>query len=100
MEAIRIAVLGDAFVDIVAPTGSDALPLWGGDINCAAQILPHAGGSALNTATHFAGSGSTTTFFTALGLSGSFFFFFCFHRNQSRRSASPTHNGTLTHTLI
>jgi len=59
--------LGDAFVDIVAPTGSDALPLWGGDINCAAQILPHAGGSALNTATHFAGSGSTTTFFTALG---------------------------------
>lgn len=53
--SLRIAVLGDCFVDVVAGTlAPDQLPQWGGDVEVARPIQLQPGGSALNTATHIA----------------------------------------------
>ncbi|KAL0592215.1 hypothetical protein ABG067_000322 [Albugo candida] len=51
---MRFAVIGDAFVDVVAGALSptQGLPTWGTDVECHCPIQPHPGGSALNTATH------------------------------------------------
>ncbi|EGZ26267.1 hypothetical protein PHYSODRAFT_345114 [Phytophthora sojae] len=52
---VNFAVLGDAFVDVVAGTlAPDQLPQWGGDVECSRPIQLQPGGSALNTATHLA----------------------------------------------
>ncbi|KAG3116120.1 hypothetical protein PI124_g4648 [Phytophthora idaei] len=52
---VRFAVLGDAFVDVVAGTlAPDQLPQWGSDVECSRPIELQPGGSALNTATHLA----------------------------------------------
>uniref|UniRef100_A0AAV1UJ68 Adenosine kinase n=1 Tax=Peronospora matthiolae TaxID=2874970 RepID=A0AAV1UJ68_9STRA len=52
---IKFAVLGDAFVDVVAGTlAPDQLPQWGSDVECSRPIQLHAGGSALNAATYLA----------------------------------------------
>ena len=52
---IEFAVLGDAFVDVVAGTlAPDQLPQWGSDVECSRPIQLHPGGSALNTATYLA----------------------------------------------
>ena len=49
-----ITVLGDAFLDIVAPIPGDRSFALGGDLATSGPICPHPGGSALNTATHLA----------------------------------------------
>nr|CCA18967.1 conserved hypothetical protein [Albugo laibachii Nc14]CCA24833.1 conserved hypothetical protein [Albugo laibachii Nc14] len=51
---MRFAVLGDAFVDVLAGglSPTQGLPNWGADVECHHPIQPHPGGSALNTATH------------------------------------------------
>ncbi|KAJ0390165.1 hypothetical protein ATCC90586_011569 [Pythium insidiosum] len=55
---MKIAVLGDSFVDVVAGTlRPDQLPRWGGDVECSRPIELQPGGSALNTATHLASVG-------------------------------------------
>ncbi|KUF98183.1 Ribokinase [Phytophthora nicotianae] len=52
---VKFAVLGDAFVDVVAGTlAPDQLPQWGSDVECSRPIELQPGGSALNTATHLA----------------------------------------------
>jgi hypothetical protein len=61
-----IAVIGDAFVDIVAAQ-LQQLPQWGGDVTTDAPISQHAGGSALNTTAHLVSIGANTTLHTAFG---------------------------------
>ncbi|KAH7492084.1 hypothetical protein PRIC1_002442 [Phytophthora ramorum] len=52
---VKFAVLGDAFVDVVAGTlAPEQLPQWGSDVECSRPIQLQPGGSALNTATHLA----------------------------------------------
>ncbi|KAL3662673.1 hypothetical protein V7S43_012516 [Phytophthora oleae] len=52
---VTFAVLGDAFVDVVAGTlAPGQLPQWGGDVECSRPIQLQPGGSAVNTATHLA----------------------------------------------
>ncbi|KDO35323.1 hypothetical protein SPRG_00172 [Saprolegnia parasitica CBS 223.65] len=66
---MRIAVVGDAFVDVLA--GIDALPQWGQDTPCAEAIQMQPGGSALNTATQLANlGGSAVAYFSAMGADG------------------------------
>lgn len=50
MAKIHVAVLGDAFCDIVAGPLT-AMPRWGSDLECP-HISQLAGGSALNVAVH------------------------------------------------
>lgn len=50
---MKIAVLGDAFVDICAGPLDD-LPKWGQDTPCQQPIVLRPGGSALNTAVRLA----------------------------------------------
>ena len=59
---VKFAVLGDAFVDVVASAlAADQLPQWGSDIECSRPIQLQPGGSALNTATHLANLNSRNT---------------------------------------
>ncbi|CAH0520293.1 unnamed protein product [Peronospora belbahrii] len=52
---VKFAVLGDAFVDVVAGTlVHERLPQWGTGVECTQPIQLQPGGSALNTATHLA----------------------------------------------
>ncbi|OWY97358.1 hypothetical protein PHMEG_00032131 [Phytophthora megakarya] len=65
---VKFAVLGDAFVDVVAGTlGPNQLPQWGGDVECSRPIELQPGGSALNTATHLANLNCNVTLHTAVG---------------------------------
>jgi sugar/nucleoside kinase (ribokinase family) len=70
MARVRIAVIGDAFVDVVAGTiAPDQLPKWGGDTEVFRPIELQPGGSALNTATHLAAHGDAVavTLHTVVG---------------------------------
>ena len=60
-----IVVIGDAFADMLAQ-GVPRMPVWGTDTTVHALAL-HAGGTALNTASHLAGFGDDVTLLTALG---------------------------------
>ena len=51
---MRYGVVGDAFLDVVAPIRGQDLPAWGGDVPTRSAILPQSGGSALNCASHLA----------------------------------------------
>ena len=62
-----IVVIGDAFADMLAQ-GVPRMPVWGTDTTVHALAL-HAGGTALNTASHLAGFGDDVTLLTALGAS-------------------------------
>ena len=59
------AVIGDAFVDVVAP-GVKRLPDWNKD-SLADEIALHAGGSAMNTALHLQELGRSTVLHTSVG---------------------------------
>lgn len=57
MKRLRVAFIGDAFVDVQV-SGVATLPSWGADASCdAVRLLP--GGSCANAARHLGCLGST-----------------------------------------
>jgi len=69
----RIAVVGDAFVDILVPVGKE-MPAFGSDTLARSAIQQTCGGSSCNTASQLAslsqGLGWKVQFFTAIGNDG------------------------------
>ena len=65
---LRVAILGDAFVDVQVG-GVDALPRWGADVSCSSvKLMP--GGSAGNTARQLGGlalAEMEASFFSCVG---------------------------------
>ena len=63
--ALRISVIGDAFVDVVV-AGLEALPTWGKDV-CTDSLAMVTGSSSGNTSASLAAMGVETHYFTLVG---------------------------------